>query len=60
MKRNFSVIRIIGLVLCIAIMAMAGCAKKSVVKGEAGTAEEKAAVAAAGKDVAQKEAAAKK
>ncbi len=42
MKRNFKIIWIIGLVLCLAIMFMTGCAKKSTVKDQAVSTEEKA------------------
>ena len=55
MRKNFTIIGMVGLVLCFSIMVMTGCAKKSVVKGQAVTTEEKAAVEAAGKDVVKKE-----
>jgi peptidoglycan-associated lipoprotein len=41
MKRNFKIIGIFGLVLCLSIMFITGCAKKSTVKEQAVT-EEKA------------------
>jgi peptidoglycan-associated lipoprotein len=42
MKRNFKILGIIGLVLCLSIMFMTGCAKKSLVKEQAVSTEEKA------------------
>jgi len=42
MKRNFEIIGIIGLVLCLSIMFMTGCAKKSTVREQAVSTEEKA------------------
>jgi peptidoglycan-associated lipoprotein len=42
MKRNFEIIGIIGLVLCLSIMFMTGCAKKSIVKEQTVSTEEKA------------------
>ncbi|HYA15740.1 MAG TPA: peptidoglycan-associated lipoprotein Pal [Syntrophales bacterium] len=41
MKRNFKIIMIIGLILCFSIMFMTGCAKKSTVKEQAVSTEEK-------------------
>jgi hypothetical protein len=43
MKRNLAIIGIIGLIVCLSIMVMTGCAKKSAVKDQAVSAEEKAA-----------------
>jgi peptidoglycan-associated lipoprotein len=42
MKRNFEIIGIIGLVLCLSIMFLTGCAKKAIVKEQAVSTEEKA------------------
>ncbi|HVO67554.1 MAG TPA: peptidoglycan-associated lipoprotein Pal [Syntrophales bacterium] len=47
MKRNFKIIMMIGLVLCFSIMFMTGCAKKSTVKEQGVSAEEKAGKAEA-------------
>jgi peptidoglycan-associated lipoprotein len=55
MRKNFAIIGMVGLVLCFSIMVMTGCAKKSVIKEQAVTTEEKAAVETAGKDVVKKE-----
>ena len=55
MRKSFAIIGMVGLVLCFSIMVMTGCAKKSVVKEQAVTTEEKAAVETAGKDVVKKE-----
>ncbi len=43
MKRSLAIIGIIGLIVCLSIMVMTGCAKKSAVKDQAVSAEEKAA-----------------
>ena len=55
MKKSVAFIGIIGLVLCFSIMITAGCAKKSVVKEQSVTGEQKAAVAETTKEVAKKE-----
>jgi peptidoglycan-associated lipoprotein len=55
MKKSLALIGIIGLVLCFSIMMTAGCAKKSVVKEQSVTGEQKAAVAETTKEVAKKE-----
>ena len=47
MKRSLAIIGIIGLIVCLSVMFMTGCAKKSVVKDQADSAEEKAAAEAA-------------
>jgi peptidoglycan-associated lipoprotein len=43
MKRSLAIIGIIGLIVCLSIMVVTGCAKKSAVKEQAVSAEEKAA-----------------
>jgi len=43
MKRSLAIIGIIGLIVCLSFMVMTGCAKKSAVKDQAVSAEEKAA-----------------
>jgi peptidoglycan-associated lipoprotein len=43
MKKSLAIIGIIGLIVCLSIMVMTGCAKKSAVKDQAVSAEEKAA-----------------
>ncbi|MGA2330473.1 MAG: peptidoglycan-associated lipoprotein Pal [Syntrophales bacterium] len=43
MKRSLAIIGIIGLIVCLSIMVMTGCAKKSAVKDQAISAEEKGA-----------------
>ena len=43
MKRSLVILGIIGLIVCFSVMVMTGCAKKSVVKDQAVSAEEKAA-----------------
>jgi len=55
MKKSVALIGIIGLVLCFSIMMTAGCAKKSVVKEQSVTGEQKAAMAETTKEVAKKE-----
>jgi len=55
MKKSVAFIGIIGLVLCFSIMITAGCAKKSVVKEQSVTGEQKATVAETTKEVAKKE-----
>jgi peptidoglycan-associated lipoprotein len=55
MKKSVAFIGIIGLVLCFSIMITAGCAKKSVVKEQSVTGEQKGAVAETTKEVAKKE-----
>jgi len=55
MKKSVALIGIIGLVLCFSIMITAGCAKKSVVKEQSVTGEQKATVAETTKEVAKKE-----
>jgi peptidoglycan-associated lipoprotein len=54
MKKSIGLIGIIGLVLCFSIMMTIGCAKKSVVKEQPVTGEQKA-VAETAKEVVQKE-----
>jgi peptidoglycan-associated lipoprotein len=56
MRKNFTIVGMVGLVLFFSIMVMIGCAKKSVVKDEqAVTTEEKAAVTTSAKEVVKKE-----
>lgn len=55
MKKSIAFIGIIGLVLCFSIMMTAGCAKKSVVKEQRVTGEQKAAVPVTTKELAKKE-----
>jgi peptidoglycan-associated lipoprotein len=55
MKKSVAFIGIIGLVLCFSIMITAGCAKKSVVKEQSVTGEQKATMAETTKEVAKKE-----
>lgn len=55
MKKSIALIGIIGLVLCFSIMITAGCAKKSVVKEQHVTGEQKAAVAETTKEAAKKD-----
>lgn len=55
MKKSIALIGIIGLVVCFSIMMTVGCAKKSVVKEQPVTGEQKAAVAETTKEVAKKE-----
>lgn len=55
MKKRIAFIGIIGLVLCFSIMMTAGCAKKSVVKEQRVTGEQKAAVPETTKELAKKE-----
>ena len=43
MKRSLAIIGIIGLIVCLSMMVMTGCAKKSAVKDQAVSAEDKAA-----------------
>jgi peptidoglycan-associated lipoprotein len=43
MKRSLVILGIIGLIVCFSVMVMTGCAKKSAVKDQAVSAEEKAA-----------------
>ena len=43
MKRSLAILGIIGLIVCLSFMVMTGCAKKSAVKDQAVSAEEKAA-----------------
>jgi peptidoglycan-associated lipoprotein len=43
MKRSLAIIGIIGLIVCFSMMVMTGCAKKSAVKDQAVSAEDKAA-----------------
>ncbi|MGZ3647666.1 MAG: peptidoglycan-associated lipoprotein Pal [Syntrophales bacterium] len=43
MKRSLAVIGIIGLIVCLSMMVMTGCAKKSAVKDQTVSAEDKAA-----------------
>jgi peptidoglycan-associated lipoprotein len=43
MKRSLAILGIIGLIVCLSFMVMTGCAKKSAVKEQAVSAEEKAA-----------------
>jgi len=43
MKRSLVMLGIIGLIVCFSVMVMTGCAKKSAVKDQAVSAEEKAA-----------------
>jgi peptidoglycan-associated lipoprotein len=43
MKRSLAIIGIIGLIVCLSLMVMTGCAKKSAVKDQAVSAEDKAA-----------------
>ena len=43
MKRSVAILGIIGLIVCLSIMVMSGCAKKTAVKEQAVSAEEKAA-----------------
>ena len=43
MKRSLAILGIIGLIVCLSIMVMTGCAKKSAVKDQAVSSEEKAA-----------------
>jgi peptidoglycan-associated lipoprotein len=54
-KKSVALIGIIGLILCFSIMMTAGCAKKSVVKEQSVTGEQKGAVAETTKEVAKKE-----
>jgi peptidoglycan-associated lipoprotein len=54
MKRNFTVIGIIGLVICLSMLVMAGCAKKQAVKDQPVAGETKA-VAQAEKEVVKQE-----
>jgi peptidoglycan-associated lipoprotein len=54
-KKSIALTGIIGLVLCFSIMIMAGCAKKSVVREQPVTGEQKAAAAETTKEVAKKE-----
>ena len=48
MKRSLAIIGIIGLIVCLSVMVMTGCAKKSAVKEQAVSAEEKAAADGSG------------
>jgi len=60
MKRSIAILGIIGLIVCLSFMVMTGCAKKSAVKEQAVSAEEKAAAdRAAAKAKAKAEADAK-
>ncbi|HEX7534264.1 MAG TPA: peptidoglycan-associated lipoprotein Pal [Syntrophales bacterium] len=43
MKRSLAIIGIIGLIVCLSMMVMTGCAKKSAVKDQAVSAEDKVA-----------------
>lgn len=54
MKKNFTIIGIIGLVICLSVLVMTGCAKKQAVKEQPVAGETKAVVQAE-KEVVKKE-----